>query len=66
MKTNFDSKDVKWMADYADWDMEEIKTMLPTIFPNAKEIVITSIEPETMYVTVDGIEYEVTPDGEIV
>ena len=66
MKTNFDSEEVVWMAQYADWDLEEVKTILPTMFPNAKDITIDSFEPETMYVTVDGKSYAITPDGEII
>lgn len=66
MTNNFDSKEVLWMADYADWDMDEIRTMLPRIFPNANDITIDSIEPDTMYVIVDGESYAITPDGEIV
>lgn len=61
---NFDSEEVKWMADYADWDLEEIKTVLPELFPDAKSIIIDSIEPETLYAKIDGIDYEITPDGE--
>lgn len=64
MTNNFDNEEIKWMADYADWDMDEIKIILPEIFPNAKSILITSIEPEILYATVDGVEYEITPDAQ--
>ena len=64
MINNFNDEDVKWMADYADWDVDEIKVVLAEKFPNAKSILITSIEPETLYATIDGVKYEITPDGQ--
>ena len=64
MTNNFNNEEVKWMADYADQDLDEIKIVLSKTFPNAKSILITSIEPETLYATIDGVEYEITPDGQ--
>lgn len=64
MTNNFDNEYTKWMANYADWDIEEIKTELPKQFPNAESIIITSIQPEMLYATVDGTDYAITPTGE--
>lgn len=64
MTNNFDNENVKCMASYADWDIEEIKTELPKQFPNAESIIITYIKPEMLYATVDGTDYAITPTGE--
>lgn len=64
MTTNFNSEYIKFMASYADWDIEEIKTELPKQFPNAESIIITSIQPEMLYASVDGTDYAITPTGE--
>lgn len=64
MTNNFDNENVKYMASYADWDIEEIKTELPKQFPNAECIIITSIQPEMLYATVDGTDYAISPNGE--
>lgn len=64
MTNNFDNENVKYMASYAYWDIEEIKTDLPKQFPNAESIIITSIQPEMLYATIDGTDYAISPDGE--
>lgn len=52
------------MASYAYWDIEEIKTDLPKQFPNTESIIITNIQPEMLYATIDGTDYAISPDGE--
>lgn len=64
MTNNFDNEYVKQRAAYAGWDFEEIKTELPKQFPNAESIIIVGIESEMLYVTVDGTDYAISPDGE--
>lgn len=64
MTNNFDNEYVNYMASYAGWDIEEIKTELPKQFPNAESIIITSIQPEMLYASVDGTDYAITPTGE--
>ena len=65
MRNNFNNKDVKWMADYSDWDMQEVATTLTNLFPDAEEILIDGFEDETVYVQVDGKLYAIGPDGSI-
>lgn len=65
MRNNFNNKDVKWMADYSDWDMQEVATTLTNLFPDAEEILIDGFEDETVYVKVDGKLYAIGPDGSI-
>lgn len=62
---NFNSEEVLWMADYADIDMIELEVSIYKSFPNAKEITIDSIEPDIVYILVDGEKYTITPSGEV-
>lgn len=61
---NFNSEEVLWMADYADVDMIELEVGIYKSFPNAKEITIDSIEPDIVFILVDGEKYTITPSGD--
>ena len=61
---NFNSEEVLWMADYADIDMIELEVSIYKSFPNAKEITIDSIEPDIVFILVDGEKYTITPSGD--
>ena len=62
---NFNSEEVLWMADYADIDMIELEVNIYKSFPNAKEITIDSIEPDIVFILVDGEKYTINPLGEV-
>ena len=53
------SKFVKYLLIYSDFDVEEVKSTLPELFPNAKSVEVTTCEDHWLEVLVDGQYYTV-------
>ena len=50
---------------YEDFDVEEVKSELPKLFPNAKSIEVTTCEGHWLEVLVDGTYYTVHVEGDV-
>ena len=59
------SKDMEWQLEYADFDVEEVKSTLPELFPNAKSIEVTYCEDNWLEVLVDEKYYSVHVTGDV-
>lgn len=59
------SKDVEWQLEYADFDVEEVKSTLPELFQNAKSIKVTYCEDNWLEVLVDEKYYSVHVTGDV-
>ena len=57
------SKDTELQLEYADWDITELKHVLPKLFPNAKSIDVTDCEDNWLEVLVDEKYYTVNVTG---
>ena len=58
------SKRMKWQLEY-DWDVEEVKSALPKLFPKAKSIKVTDCKDDWLEVLVDETYYSVNAIGYI-
>lgn len=57
------SKDMEWQLEYADFDVEEVKLVLPELFPDAKSIEVTDCEDNWLEALVDEKYYTVNAIG---
>lgn len=57
------SRGMKWRLEYADFDVEEVKLIVPELFPNAKSIEVTDCEDNWLEVLVDEKYYTVNATG---
>ena len=57
------SKDMEWQLEYADFDVEEVKSVLPELFPDAKSIEVTDCEDNWLEALVDEKYYTVNAIG---
>ena len=59
------SKDMEYQLEYADFDVEEVKSVLPELFPDAKSIEVTDCEDHWLEVLVDEKYYTVNAKGDV-
>ena len=57
------SKDMEWQLEYADFDVEEVKSVLPELFPDAKSIEVTDCEDNWLEALVDKKYYTINAIG---
>lgn len=60
------SKDTEQQLEYADWDITELKRVLPKLFQNAKSIEVTDCEDNLLQVLADEKYYTVNAAGYII
>jgi hypothetical protein len=53
------------LSTYTSWDLDEIKTILPTIFPNAKCIQIVGCDYHYVTIGVDDKRYLLNVEGQV-
>ena len=53
------SKDMEYQLEYADFDVEEVKLVLPELFPDAKSIEVTDCEDHWLEALVDEKYYTI-------
>ena len=58
-------KNVKQDVEFADWTIEAIHEAVRQLFPRAKYVIVTDIEYDYIYVTVDGQKHCVSNDFQI-
>lgn len=51
---------------YSDFDVEEVKSTLPKLFPDARIIKLTYCEDNWLEVLVDGEYYTINATGDII
>lgn len=59
------SKDMEWQLEYADFDVEEVKSVLPELFPDAKSIEVTDCEDNWLEALVDEKYYTINAIGDV-
>lgn len=59
------SNDTECQLEYADFDVEEVRTCLPTLFPNAKSIEVKDCEDYWLEVLVDEKYYTIHVTGDV-
>ena len=57
------SKDMEWQLEYAEFDVEEVKSVLPELFPDAKSIEVTDCEDNWLEALVDEKYYTINSIG---
>ena len=57
------SKDMEYQLEYADIDVEEVKSALPELFPDAKSIEVTDCEDHWLEALVDEKYYTINAIG---
>ena len=57
------SKDMEWQLEYAEFDVEEVKSVLPELFPDAKSIEVTDCEDNWLEALVDEKYYTINAIG---
>ena len=57
------SKDMEWQLEYAEFDVEEVKSVLPELFPDAKSIEVTDCEDHWLEALVDEKYYTINAIG---
>ena len=57
------SKDMEYQLEYADFDVEEVKSVLPELFPDAKSIEVTDCEDNWLEALVDEKYYTINAAG---
>ncbi len=57
------SKDMEYQLEYADFDVEEVKSVLPELFPDAKCIEVTDCEDNWLEALVDEKYYTINAIG---
>lgn len=60
------SKLMNVSLEHADFDVEEVKSTLPELFPDAKSIKVTDCEDNWLEVLVDDEYYTISVTGEVV
>ena len=56
---------MEYTLQYADFDVEEIRLVMPELFPGAKSIKVTDCEDDWLEVLVDERYYTVHVTGDI-
>lgn len=59
------SEYMRLLLIYEDFDVEEVKSELPKLFPNAKSIEVTTCEGHWLEVLVDETYYTVHVEGDV-
>lgn len=59
------SKDIQASLEYAFFDVEEVKSTIPELFPDAKSIKVTDCEDNWLEVLVDDEYYTISVTGNI-
>ena len=59
------SKDMEYQLEYADFDVEEVKSVLPELFPDAESIEVTDCEDHWLEVLVDEKYYTINAIGDV-
>ena len=59
------SKDMEYQLEYADFDVEEVKSVLPELFPDAKSIEVTDCEDHWLEALVDEKYYTINAIGDV-